>query len=131
VISRTDLRRIARARLRDSEVLFEAARYDGAIYLCGYAIELALKTRICRVLNWPGFPATRAEFASYQSFRTHNLDVLLTLSGRERKVKSQYPAEWSTVVDWDPEMRYTTAGTASRRDALEMIEAARVLMRFL
>jgi hypothetical protein len=93
VISRTDLRRIARARLRDSEALFDAGRYDGAIYLCGYAIELALKARICRVLNWPGFPATRAEFTPYQSFRTHSLDVLLTLSGWEQRVKRRCPTE--------------------------------------
>jgi hypothetical protein len=131
VISRTDLRRIARARLRDSEALFDAGRYDGAIYLCGYAIELALKARICRVLNWPGFPATRAEFTPYQSFRTHSLDVLLTLSGWEQRVKRRYPTEWSAVANWDPEMRYTPAGTASRHDAHEMIVSARVLMGFL
>src|SRR6266700_3947380 len=101
-MSRSELRKIARARLRDSEVLFDTGRYDGATYLCGYAIELALKARICRVLNWLGYPSTRAEFASYQSFRTHSLDVLLTLSGWEQKTISRYPTEWSVVVDWDP-----------------------------
>src|SRR5712692_8238276 len=113
MIPRSDLRNIARARLRDSEVLFDRGRYDGAIYLCGYAVELALKARICRTLNWPGFPSTRAEFASYQSFRTHSLEVLLTLSGWEQKIKSRYPTEWSVVADWDPELRYATVGTAT------------------
>jgi HEPN domain-containing protein len=131
MIPRTDLRNIARARLRDSEALFDRGRYDGAIYLCGYAIEVALKARICRTLNWPGFPSTRAEFSDYQSFRTHSLDVLLTLTGIEPRVKLRYPREWSVVATWDPEMRYRSIGTASRRDALEMIESARTLLRVL
>jgi HEPN domain-containing protein len=131
MISGTELRRIARARLRDSEVLFDAGRYDGAVYLCGYAVELALKARICRVLNWMGFPSTRAEFASYQSFRTHSLDVLLTLSGWEQRIKSRYPTEWSVVADWDPELRYAAVGSATGQDAREMIESARILVRFL
>jgi HEPN domain-containing protein len=131
MISRTELRRVARARLRDSEVPFDAERYDGAIYLCGYAIELALKARICRILNWPGFPSTRAEFASYQSFRTHSLNVLLTLTDWEQRIKSRLPTEWSVVADWDPELRYATVGTATGQDAQEMIESTRILVRFL
>jgi hypothetical protein len=42
-----ELLKISQARLRDSDALLGAHRYDGAIYLCGYAIELALKARIC------------------------------------------------------------------------------------
>src|SRR6266705_3204007 len=108
MIPRSDIRGIARARLQDSAALFDQGRYDGAIYLCGYAVELALKARICRTLNWAGFPSTRAEFSAYQSFRTHSLDVLLVLSGWEQRLKSRYPAEWLVVADWDPELRYTT-----------------------
>src|SRR5437660_12799334 len=39
-----DLRAIARARLRDAQALLRAKRFDGAFYLCGYAVELALKS---------------------------------------------------------------------------------------
>src|SRR5712691_9343600 len=131
MIPRSDLRNIARARLRDSEVLFDRGRYDGAIYLCGYAVELALKARICRTLNWPGFPSTRAEFASYQSFRTHSLEVLLTLTGIEARIRLRFAREWSEVAPWDPELRYASVGTASRRDALEMIQSAQTLLRIL
>jgi hypothetical protein len=74
------LEKLAQARLEDAEVLFKATRYDGSIYLCGYAVELALKARICKTLGWSGFPSTRSEFSNYQSFKTHNLDVLLRLS---------------------------------------------------
>jgi hypothetical protein len=98
MISRNDLRKIARARLKDAEILYAGKRYDGAIYLCGYAIELALKARICQTLKWAGFPSTNKEFEGYQSFKIHRLDVLLRLSGQDIKVKTKHFADWSTVV---------------------------------
>src|SRR2546430_6318938 len=66
MITRSDLQKIARARLRDVEVLYRSRRYDGAIYLCGYAVEIALKARICKTLSWLGYPSTGGEFQNYQ-----------------------------------------------------------------
>jgi len=60
MISTRDLRAIARARLRDAQVLLTGKRFDGAFYLAGYAVELALKARVCRTLKWPDFPKERA-----------------------------------------------------------------------
>ncbi len=62
MITRTELRTLAVARLTDSQILFAGQRYDAAAYLCGYAIELALKARICKTLRWPNFPDTNKEF---------------------------------------------------------------------
>jgi HEPN domain-containing protein len=131
MIPEPELRKIARARLKDSEVLYENRRYDGAIYLCGYAVEVALKARICRTLKWSGFPSTRSEFQPYQSLRTHDLDVLLSLSGCETKIKSRYFTEWSIIATWEPEVRYQSIGTASRSDAFSMLESARTLLGVL
>ena len=108
-----------------------ARRYDGAIYLGGYVVELSLKSRICELLNWKGFPQTRKEFQKYQSFKTHDLDVLLSLSGAEDAVKKSYFAEWSAVTTWDPEARYNPIGSANREDAELLIESARKLMGIL
>src|SRR5213080_529431 len=124
MISRAELRRIARARLKDAEVLFAGRRYDGAAYLSGYAVELALKARICRTLKWSDFPSTPGEFSSYQSFRTHNLEVLLRLSGMEAAIGSRYLPEWAAFTTWNPEMRYNPVGTTSAGEARRMIEAA-------
>ena len=93
MIVRSDLRNIARARLRDAEVLLGNQRYDGAIYLSGYSVEIALKARICRTLGWSGFPETNREFEGYQSLRTHKLDVLLHFSGAEARIKRLFMAE--------------------------------------
>lgn len=131
MIPKNELRKIARARLRDAEVLYDSRRYDSAIYLCGYAIEAALKARICRTLKWTGFPSTRGEFQSYQSFRTHDLRVLLNLSGIKAKMEAQYILEWSVISTWNPEIRYAFIGTAGKNDALNMIGAAKTLLKVL
>ncbi len=62
MLTRPELRQIARARLADAAALHDKRRYDGAIYICGYAVEVALKARICQTLSWNGFPETRSEF---------------------------------------------------------------------
>jgi HEPN domain-containing protein len=130
MISRTDLRRLARARLADSEVLFTKGRYDGAVYLSGYAIEVALKARICRTLKWSEFPSSKKEFEPYRSLRTHDLDVLLRLSGIENRIKTKNLTEWSIIATWDPEVRYKST-KAKHQDALSMIEAVKTLLKIL
>ncbi len=131
MISRAQLRKISRHRLRDAEALLAGKRYDGAVYICGYSLELALKARICRTLRWAGFPQTRKEFEGLQSYKTHNLDILLKLTGRESHVKSKLFAEWSEASKWTPEVRYEPAGIVSRQDAQSMISATKVLVKGL
>ena len=131
MLTRNELSKISRARLKDSEILFNSRRYDGAVYLCGYAIEIALKARICKTLRWHGYPLSRGEFQNFLSFKTHNLDVLLSLSGIERKIKTEYLTEWSAVTAWDPEARYKTIGSVTNKDAMLMIDSAKILLRIL
>jgi HEPN domain-containing protein len=131
MVSISELRKIARGRLKDAEVLLTAKRYDGAIYLCGYAVETALKARICRVLKWPGNPSTRKEFEGYQSFRTHDLDILLHLSGVEAIIKIRRFAEWSIVATWDSNVRYRPIGSASSQDAADMIKSTKAILGVL
>jgi len=131
MITVAELDRIAHARLEDAKVLFAAARYDGAAYVCGYAVEIALKARICRTLNWSEFPQTNGEFDAYRSFRTHELGVLLRLSGRETVVKQQHFAWWNAVAVWNVESRYNVIGTLHQADADAMIKAAEKLLQIL
>lgn len=108
-----------------------SGRYDGAAYLCGYAIELALKARICRTLRWAGFPETDGEFRGVHCFKVHNFDVLLRLSGIEAKIKSAHLASWSVVSGWRPESRYNLVGTTTRAKAEEMIRETELLLGVL
>ncbi len=131
MISTIELKKIASARLKDAEVLYKDSRYDGAVYLCGYAIEITLKAKICKTLKWGGFPSTNAEFKGLQSFKTHSLELLLSLSGQEVKIKTGYLADWSIVVNWDSETRYSVIGTATKTDAFNIIESAKIIIRAL
>jgi hypothetical protein len=45
MLTRWNLSETSRARLMDAEVLLQSERYDGAVYVCGYAVEIALKKR--------------------------------------------------------------------------------------
>jgi HEPN domain-containing protein len=128
MIPTKDVMEIAQARLEDPSILLASKRYDGAIYLCGYAVELALKAKICQTLNWSGYPSTTGEFKDYQSFRTHDLDVLLHLTGREAFIKTGFLTEWSTVAQWNPNARYRAIGTTKGPDAQLMISAANLLL---
>ena len=131
MLSRQDLRKTAKARLADAEVLTKGRRYDGAVYLCGYAVEMRLKARICQTLKWPGFPETKKEWKGLITFRTHDLDLLLRLSGVESKIKAKHFAEWSIVGKWDPSVRYRPIGKASAQDAQDMMAAVGGLLKAL
>jgi HEPN domain-containing protein len=126
-----ELDSIARARIEDAKALLTAGRFDGATYLCGYAVELALKARICRTLNWAEFPSTDREFQAYRSFQTHELDVLLRLSGQEDRIKQNHFPLWNDVAAWNVRSRYNVVGTAQESDARTMIEAADNLLVIL
>ena len=127
-LSALDLREIAQARLDDAKALREKNRWDGGVYLCGYAVEMALKARICQTLSWTTFPIARS---THGSFFTHNLDVLLNLSGMEGTLKPTVLAEWSIVTKWDPEVRYTAIGKATDVDLTLMIDATEELLKKL
>jgi hypothetical protein len=106
-------------------------RLDSAAYLCGYAVELALKARICMTLNWEGFPQTRSEFEGFASFKTHRLDVLLILSGEEQRIKEEQFNEWSAIVTWDPEARYKAVGHFARDQVEVMVASVRLLVEVI
>lgn len=139
-------REIARERIKDAEAWFGAERYEGAMYICGYAVEIALKARICKTLRWPDFPQTDSEFGGqnrkYSPFKTHLLNLLLSYSGREGKVRNRFTAQWSLLDSWDPQSRYnptikTTRATRARDKAAlkakarQMIDSATILLREL
>lgn len=128
MITREELKTSSRAYLRAARVLNRAGNNsaDAAAYLCGYAVEIALKARICRTLGWVNYPISR----DYSSFKVHDLGVLLHLSGVEVPIKTD-PAlatDWSIVIEWDPQQRYDPIGTRTTAEAGDMIDATRRLL---
>lgn len=122
------LRSLAQERLEDARALFDKKRYDGAAYICGYAVEFALKARICDTLDVDPYPEKQT------AFKVHDLESLLLLSGRRKLIINHLPNSrlWSAATDrWKPEMRYQAAGAFSAKDAREIIEAIESLLLLL
>jgi HEPN domain-containing protein len=126
-MKKEEIEKIVQARIEDARILYEASRYEGSVYLCGYAIELGLKARICRTLQWDEYPTT----GKYKMFKTHDLDVLLHLSGCEDKIKLKHMADWSIVAQWNPEARYNPIGNVKDSDAKDMLESTKELLKVL
>ena len=128
MLSAATLKSVARARLTDAKALLKAGRFDGSAYLCGYVVELALKARTCKTLKWVAFPETRSEFKDLQTFKTHDLDILLRLSGREQYIKVNLFPEWTAVSQWNPEARYQPVGSVTAETVQDMISAAQKIL---
>ncbi len=131
MIAPSELRANATAKLEDARLLLGHGRYDGCAYIGGYAIELALKARVCNTLKWKGFPESKSEFAKLTSFRTHDLEVLSLLSGADDVISPQYVAEWSLIKGWKPEIRYKGVGTTLEEDAHLFFKAVEILLKQL
>jgi HEPN domain-containing protein len=125
-ITPADLRRLARSRLRDAKVLLRGRRYDGAYYLCGYAVEMVLKARICQTLKWSTFGGEHA-----RCLKVHDLPFLLKFSGVEPRVTTKYIPEWSRIQDWKVENRYDPKRNISPSEAHAMVTSAERLLKAL
>jgi len=124
--TRNELKNLAKTRLQEAKVLFDKGLYDGACYLAGYVVELALKARICKILDLVEYPQS-GEIS--RAFKTHRYDDLLILSGLERKfndargTNSSLHANWSLLRKWTEDIRYHPIGSKSKKDAEYVINA--------
>lgn len=129
MITIEELQTLSEQRFEDAVLLYKEGRMDWAAYTSGYAIELTLKKKICETLRWKGYPSTKNEFENLKSFKTHNLDMLLHLSGIENEIKEGAAfTEWSIVRSWDPEMRYSSQKRAPNSVKL-LLDAVEVLLK--
>lgn len=90
--TKVELEQLSQTRLEEAKALIEKGLYDGAFYLAGYVIELALKARICKVLDLSDYPDSGKLSTA---FKTHSFDELLLLSG----LKSQFEHDKSGNLD--------------------------------
>ncbi|MDE3055600.1 MAG: HEPN domain-containing protein [Verrucomicrobiota bacterium] len=120
----SELFALAQERLEDARALFEKNRFEGAFYLCGYAVEMGLKYKTCKTLDWDEY---YSEGQEYRSFKTHKFDELLRFSGMEKQKNSLFMAEWLVITKWDPEIRYSSK-KQSPEDVKLMIDATASLL---
>jgi HEPN domain-containing protein len=60
-MNRYDFQKLARIRLEEAKVLLRHGKYEGCYYLCGYAVEFALKACIAKMTERYDFPDTSGE----------------------------------------------------------------------
>lgn len=85
--TRADFQSLAEERLTEAKILLDGGKWDGAYYLAGYAVELALKACVIKsLMATDAFPSRDFSRDCY----THSLDKLLAVSRLEdaRKVAS-------------------------------------------
>jgi HEPN domain-containing protein len=120
--TRQQLQQLAKLRLREAERLYASGLYDGAVYLCGYVVELALKARICKLLQLKNYPES-GDIG--RLFKTHNFDDLKVLAGLSQEITATKAPElfnnWSIATLWKSEQRYLPQGTSDKKKAQEVL----------
>ncbi len=72
MIPKKILRELVNQKLKDAEVLTSNRRYSTAFYIAGYALEIALKLKVCRIFKFAqGFPEDKLDFSKYRDSFKH------------------------------------------------------------
>jgi HEPN domain-containing protein len=117
-MNRNNLRDLSLIRLREARVLLRNGYYDGAYYLCGYAVESGLKACIAKKTKRHDFPDKNTVNESY----THDLTKLVKTAGLglelDKEIQSApiFDMNWSIVKDWSEASRYKTVSEKEARD---------------
>jgi HEPN domain-containing protein len=113
--------RAAKQRYDDSQLLLEAGRTTGAVYLAGYTVECCLKAL---VLASVATTIRKRLLADFRGSRGHDIEWLGALY--RGYVGAAVPREvtrhLSRVASWSTDLRYTT-GLLRSRDADQFMES--------
>ena len=109
-MNRSDFQELAELHLQHAKALIDARLYSGAYYMCGYAIECALKACIARRTNQFDFPDKRLANSAW----THDLVELAKVSGLKPDFDAAKQGDhllgdnWQAVDGWSETSRYET-----------------------
>lgn len=146
MIAKKILRELINEKLKDADALLSKRRYGSALYISGYALELALKLNICKIFKFTlGFPEGKADYIIYQNslkhqktlfdtipkikeIKNHDLNKLLFYSGAELNIKLNFLSEWNLIVSWNPEMRYKIL-KIRKQEAADKVQAVKKIVQ--
>lgn len=134
----TEQGKAGRHRLDDARVLINSARWRGAMYLAGYAVECLLKTKLMRMYDCRHLQELENELqqrgvlGAHATVFTHHLEVLLRLTaGTDRLRKDQALWRLFTLVNqWVPAWRYS-ANVSDADDATDFMAAVEAVSRWI
>lgn len=123
-MNRTTWQQLSEERIADAETLLVASRWSGAYYLCGYAIECAMKACIMLRVEQTGIIFEEKKFA--EQCWTHDFKVLVDLAGLgselrvDRLANAVFDQNCAEIEIWSEHARYRTH---SRLEAETLFQA--------
>lgn len=130
--TRLQFQEMAESKIFEAEVLLVNGLDDGAFYLCGYAVEFALKAAICNRMGIEMFENVAIVRDISKSFKIHRLNDLVILASlwpifEESKSADQgLNGAWSLISGWSEQKRYDNG--CDHDTANDFIEAVKVFM---
>ncbi len=117
-LDRYTFKRLASLRLREARTLLRNGQHEGAYYLCGYAVECALKACLAKQTKRYGFPPPPEDVRKYY---THDLEGLLARVGDPLASDMKNHPRWAVAKEWSEQGRYRVDTT--REDAQRLYAA--------
>ena len=136
MVNPEEIRKLAKQRLQEAEVLYKNGMCDGAFYLAGYSVELTLKAKICERLGIPNLfdeldvtaNSIKGIGEIRKTLKTHNLFTLLIFSGLKvkfdnDKATNKELAKYNSLLfnAWDENARYKPCGHMLDKDVEKLI----------
>lgn len=122
--SLADLQQLSTDKIEDAATLLENGRFAASYYIAGYALEIVLKFRIAKQLNWPTINIDDHKF-----LKTHQLNDLVKYTGVYADVLKM--PEWNFCRKWTEELRYQDSRQISQDIAAKMLDYTRRLVAWL
>lgn len=123
-MNRDDFQQLAEEHLRNAKALLDAGLYSGAYYMCGYAVECALKACICaRTNQFDFYPHPKI----VQNAWSHKPADLVRVSGlnekmdEDRKGDKELDLNWRIIEDWSEASRYESRAQQEAKDLFAAI----------
>lgn len=123
MMTKGDLEQLAEMRLNDAVFLLQSNRCSSAYYLAGYAVELAVKACIAKLIQADTIPDKSFINAIY----VHKLDNLLATAGLkpafdiDTRADPDFAAYWAIASNWSEESRYAMWDPFAARSLIEAI----------
>lgn len=123
-MNRDDLRSLAQERMDDAVVLLRNNRFSAAYYLCGYAVECALKACVARQTKECDFPP---DPGTVREIYVHDLTKLLKSAGLDNMLNNDLQndrhlqANWALAKDWSEKSRYQIRTKQQANDLFDAV----------